>query len=112
MKIWVLLLVAVFCLLGCQTTPAESATPEQELSYAGGDGTSVEKAVVILGAMGSMDGVPAEYAWIQRNLPGAKIESQSIEPGEKTYDLFKVTLPNGETRDVYFDISSFFGKDW
>jgi hypothetical protein len=76
MRLMALALVTVLALSGCQTT--SDASESAEVRYTGGDGTSADTAVVISGPRNSMEGVPAEYAWIQRNLPGAKIESQSL----------------------------------
>ncbi|MBF6023414.1 hypothetical protein [Lysobacter niastensis] len=105
--------LAVCILMGlsaCQTTrPNSSATGQSSIQYSGGDGTSTQQAVIISGARSSMEGVPAEYAWIRQNLPGAKLESQSLISGSRIYDAFEVTLPSGEKRHVYFDITSFFG---
>jgi hypothetical protein len=80
------------------------------VTYAGGDGKTADTAVVIVGACGSADGVSAEYEWLKSNLPGAKPESQSLITGKRVYDLFVVVLPDGDGREVYFDISSFYGR--
>jgi hypothetical protein len=79
------------------------------LQSSGGDGTTKDSAIVI-SAADEVAGVDAEYAWIKDNLPGAKIKSQGLVMGPRAYDRFEVALPSGETRAVYFDISSFFGK--
>lgn len=92
----------------CRTTGSPAASTE--IRYLGGDGLTAETAVIVSGARSSVDGVPAEYAWIRQNLPGAKIESQSLVLGSKVYDVFDVNLPTGETRAVFFDITAFFGK--
>ena len=55
--------------------------------------------------------IEAEYAWIHKNLPGAQVVSQALGSCEgKPVDILTVELPGGGTREVYFDISSFFGR--
>ena len=88
-----------------QPTAASSASPQSS----GNDGTTKDSAIVITAA-DEFAGVDAEYAWIKDNLPGAKIKSQGLAMGPRVYDRFEIALPSGETRTVYFDISSFFGK--
>jgi hypothetical protein len=109
MRSVVLVLLALIA-TSCQTTPSATAG-HSAVQYSGGDGTTAQSAVVI-SATDHSAGVDAEYAWIQKYLPGAKLESQSLVQGPKMYDMFEVTLPSGEKRKVFFDISSFFGKGW
>ena len=102
--------LATLLLTACQTAPENSQSSSATgIHYSGGDGTTPDSAVVITGARGSSDGVPAEYAWVESNLPGAKVESTALVRGARIYDVFEVTLATGEKRNVYFDISSFFG---
>jgi len=59
--------------------------------------------------------VPFEYQWLRENYPSAKFMMQSLNFHEgKPYDILKVRLEDGSVIEVYFDISSFFGKgfDW
>jgi hypothetical protein len=77
---------------------------------AAADGRSFETAVVIQAADES-SGVKAEYAWIRANFPKGQPAGQKLlGHGNRMYDLIHVELPDGSIRDVYFDISSFFGK--
>jgi hypothetical protein len=108
MRFAALALAVMLAASACQTIDGPSASTD--IRYLRGDGRTAETAVVIGGARSSMDGVPAEYAWIRQNLPGARIESQSLVTGSKVYDVFDVTLPSGETREVFFDITAFFGR--
>ena len=106
---FVVLALLVLVATSCQTTSAPASSSAAQ--YSGGDGTTAQSAVIISAADHS-SGVNAEYAWIERNLPGAKLESQSLVHGPKMYDMLEVSLPSGEKRKVFFDISSFFGKGW
>jgi hypothetical protein len=74
------------------------------------DGSSFEKAVVIK-EKSEMKGVSAEYAWLRKNYPGYKSNGQSLTPhGNKNYDVIHITTADGRKKDIYFDISNFFGK--
>lgn len=93
--------------------------------YSGGDGTSVENAIIISGAGNSRNGIAAEYEYVAKKL-GAK--SVDWKPGgqgittvngdnkkndlnNKKYDVlnFQNILTN-ETLTFYFDITDFYGK--
>jgi hypothetical protein len=58
----------------------------------------------------SVRGVPEEYAWVARNLPGARLVRQALVfLEERPFDVLTLTLKSGDEREVYFDISSFYG---
>lgn len=89
--------------------PARAAKPS--VHYAGGDGSSIEQAVVIQGVSGEMAGVGAEYAWLRMKFPGYKPRLQTLlQRAGKIYDVLEIDLPDGKTATVYFDITAFFGK--
>ena len=72
-------------------------------------GESFETAVIIR-EKSETKGVPAEYKWINKHYPSAKVVSQSLNfHDKKPYDIIKIRY-KGKTKDVYFDISNFFGK--
>ena len=80
------------------------------VSYSGGDGTTMAKAVVINGADEST-GLDAEYAWLATHFPGYKMQDQLLMNNKgKTYDALKITTNGGKELTVYFDITGFFGK--
>lgn len=56
------------------------------------------------------EGIAAEREWLDRHYPGAQITGQSLLVGPPFMDLITISLPSGEEREVYFDISSYFGK--
>jgi uncharacterized membrane protein YkoI len=71
---------------------------------AGSDGASPETAIVV-------SSVEAEYKWVQRNCPGYRFLSQSLQEINGTmYDVLELQNRQGEERTVYFDITQFFGK--
>jgi hypothetical protein len=98
-----LLLAAGFiALAGCATLG---------ISYSGGDGSSFEQAVVIKTGLGTESGIAAEKSWIRKHYPGAQITGQMLKnPDEKVYDVISIRTADGSSRDVYFDITSFFGR--
>lgn len=106
----VICLIAI-ALAACQgAVPTRHGAPGAGITYGGGDGGSADTAIVIAGTNTAPAGIDAEYAWIEKHLPGAKIESQALVMGSPPMDRFEVVLPSGEKRKVYFDISAFFGK--
>jgi hypothetical protein len=85
------------------------ATPT--ISYAGGDGSSMEKAIIIQGADDDEDGVEAEYEYLHAHYPGYKRGDQSVEHSNgHSYDILEFTTADGQTKKVYFDITQFFGR--
>jgi hypothetical protein len=81
-----------------------------DITYEGGDGTTVETAVIITGAEGSPDGVQSEYVWIEKNHPGAEVLGQAlVQNGDKFYDVITIRK-GGKDTEIYFDITGFFGK--
>jgi hypothetical protein len=76
-----------------------------------GEGTSIEKPIVIKGAPDNMAGVSLEYAVIRGLYPTAKLANQQlIKQGGRSYDLMVLRLPDGRELRVFFDITDFFGK--
>jgi hypothetical protein len=89
---------------------AFATTAMAEITYTGGDGSTVETAIVIEGALGESDGVGSEYEWLAKNRPDAKMQSQALlNDGGKVYDLL-IVQTGGKEEKIYFDITAFFGK--
>ncbi|HEY4301036.1 MAG TPA: hypothetical protein VGM73_09195 [Candidatus Didemnitutus sp.] len=108
--------LVAMALAGCVSQPDSPATPSpgggSSAAPAAGDrdGSSFDAAIVITAADEGA-GVKAEYVWIRQHIPGGRPAGQFLlQNGSKSYDLIKVALADGSTRDVYFDISGFFGK--
>lgn len=79
-------------------------------SYAGGDGSSFERAVIVTAATEDA-GVDAEHVYLDRHFPGSKRESQAFVNREKrVFDILRFTDKTGQKRTIYFDVTSFFGK--
>ena len=74
------------------------------------DGSSFERAIVIT-ETSERTGNPAEYLWIKNNYPNSRVKGQSLNyHNKKPYDILHIVNAEGVALDIYFDISSFFGK--
>lgn len=86
------------------------------ISFVGGQGTSTADAVRIVGAHGESDGVASEYtcldaAFGSRRKGKWKLLRQSLVGKDgKNFDVMSVELQDGTKKDVFFDISDYFGK--
>jgi hypothetical protein len=93
------------------TVAEPKATVVKAVSYSGGDGATMESAVVIEGANNSSAGIAAERKWVTEKYPGFKKVQQSLLHKEgKSYDLIEIETADGKSKSIYFDISGFFGK--
>lgn len=82
------------------------------IRFTGGDGTSVESAVVIEGARNEQEGVTAEGYWQFRNRPGWEKGDQAlIKSDTRQWDRITYISPQGVEAIIFFDITGFFGKD-
>ena len=107
-----LVLAIALTFAACQSSsPAKlDPVPTSTIGYSDTDGLTKASAIVITGAHNGSDGVGAVYDWIDEHFPGSTIESQKIEGGDGIYDVMTLTLTSGETRIVYFNITSFMHK--
>ena len=80
------------------------------LSYSGGNGSSLQRAVVIKGASGEEAGIAAERLWLEQRYPGYDEGQQALLNVQgRHYDQIQLTTSTGP-RTVYFDVTDFFGK--
>ena len=91
----------------CASAPA-SAEPVQ---FGGGDGSSQDRAVVILDATNETEGVRAEHVWQAHVHPRWRWsgEQATFRRDGRLFDLIRLRGPDGP-HDLWFDITSFFGK--
>lgn len=81
------------------------------LVFEGGDGSSVEQAVIIRNAKNEEEGVDAESRWIRKVHPGWRKGNQALlNVKGRSYDQIEYETPAGKSRTIYFDITEFFGK--
>jgi hypothetical protein len=88
----------------------EMPLPEGEFSFEGGDGTTLDRAVIVNAPTESI-GVAAVYGWIGRRYPGSTAAGQNtVIRNGRFYDAIDVLTGTRERRTFYFDITQFFGK--
>jgi hypothetical protein len=85
------------------------------ITFGGGPGDTIERAVVIRGAPDSNLGVEAEYRYLAQKYGRPRTDWQLIgqglvEAGDCFYDEMHIRLADGTERTVFFDITEFFGK--
>jgi hypothetical protein len=77
---------------------------------AGKQGLTPETAIPLVGYETTMAGIDAEYAYLDRTYPGWSLIHQAImKQGDRVYDVMNIKLPGGEERDIYFDITTWYG---
>jgi hypothetical protein len=68
------------------------------------DGLTMERAV-------KAKSVDFEYTWVEKRYPGSHVAGQVLLTKNRVpYDKLEVVLADGKKIELYFDISSFFGK--
>ena len=78
----------------------------------GGNGSNKEKAVIILGADNELKGIDAEFNYIERKVGYFDIESQNfLDEGDKKYDCMNVVGVTGKKKELWFDITDYYGKE-
>lgn len=123
-KIIVLLILANITFSCVPTQNSKSSATEYwnkmpdltKVTYEGGDGKTVENAIVIKNAENERNGVAAEYAYITK-INGEKFKDwkpvgqSTITKDNKKIDLINILLiQKNETVSYYFDITEFYGK--
>jgi uncharacterized lipoprotein YajG len=114
------LLIIILLAAGCASQNAQTAAtakksqttgqPTVTASISGGDGSSIEKAVIIK-APDNFVGVRVEHTWITKNYPKWKLEKQgTFKAGNKIYDKMIFSTSDGQQKILYFDITDFYGK--
>jgi hypothetical protein len=88
----------------------------KKIVYKGGDGSSVQKAIIIKKATTLREGIGAEYAYIEKELGQRGVDWKPIEQYlhpvyRKMYDIIKVNIiGTNEIKFFCFEITGFFGK--
>ena len=81
-----------------------SCSSSSKISDSERDGLSYETAIIA-------KSISYEYDWIKKKYPGSQPQQQMLtHQKRKSYDIITILSQNGETIDIYFDITSFFGK--
>ncbi len=70
------------------------------------DGSSIEKAIKV-------KSISEEYEYLRNNCQGCKfVQQMLIFVKKKPYDILEVEKPDGSKASYYFDISSFYGRNY
>ena len=78
------------------------------ITIKGGNGTTLQSAITILGASNNLDGISAEYKIIGKKW---KLLQQELhEHDDNYYDKLIVQDAAGTVKEIWFDITDFFGK--
>ena len=105
--------ISVIFLSFCLTAFAGIATDtSRHDSIIARDGSSFKKAVIITDTT-EMAGIKAEYSWLALHYPGYSSTGQSLNINKENhhpYDIIYIKTIDGTKKEVYFDISSYFGK--
>lgn len=104
MKCGLLSLILLAGIVACHSAPS----PRPAVVH--GDGASPDRPVDLSTAHSEGAGIAAQRTWLDQHYHGARIKSQSLLFAPSAMDLITIVLPSGEEREVYFDISSYFGK--
>jgi hypothetical protein len=115
-KILILCIFAPLC-FSCSSTKKTTNIHESRTTsgtVAGkpvsGDGSSYESAIIIT-EKSETKGVDAEYKWLHENYPGYTVLKQSLNfYNKKPYDILDIKAADGIEKNIYFDISNFYGK--
>ncbi len=83
--------------------------------YVERSGVSIEEAIIILDAKNKFEGVLAEYRYLETKFGKLEkdweLDMQSfIKKDNKCYDKMDLRFPDGTRKTIFFDITSFFGK--
>lgn len=125
MKIFATILIFLFTLSSCATKKPNTTNAINywtkpvdliKVTYEGGDGKSIENAIVIKNAENERNGIASEYAFIAK-IHGEKfkdwkpIGQSAINKEGKKFDSINIQLTNqNQTLTYYFDITDFYGK--
>jgi hypothetical protein len=106
MKPFLTLLICGLLAAGCVAPSTPAGAPVAAAATKGSDFANAVK----INAIDSVSGIRAEYEWIAANRPGWQVTGQAlVDVGGKPFDVLMIQK-GAETDEVYFDISSFFGK--
>ena len=83
--------------------------------YSSNSGVSIKDAIAITGTTHHLEGIQAEYNYIERKY-GIRwkdwhlVNRRFFADSNRKYDHFVIRLTNGRTVEIYFDITDFYGK--
>jgi hypothetical protein len=112
-----------FCHLapGVRVAAAQTAAPHRgqaaksQISFSGGPGDTLETAVVISGALNSLDGINAETKYLEKkfgreNRDWQFVRKSTLQNGDEYFDKIEIELKDLRKKTIFFNITAFFGK--
>ena len=107
------IVVAAWFVAGDAAFADGPALPDElsHIRFAGGNGISLDQAVIVLNAENTKQGVAAENYWMKWKYEGSKkLEQQLSTVEERQYDVVAIELESGAQVEIWFDITEFYGK--
>jgi len=86
-----------------------------KITFEGGNGDSIDNAVVVKGAQFDLAGTTAEFAWVTK-MYGRKdrdwylLSHSHGRYGDREIDTIVIDIKNSAQQTIFFDISESFGK--
>jgi len=102
--------------IGLQYQKTGERIEKGQIRFDGGDGLSIENAIIINGAENEKEGIIAELIYIgkkhgEKNADWKPIMQGFLNKNGKSYDEIKIEdIKNNNNISYYFDITAFFGK--
>ena len=82
------------------------------IQFKGGDGSTKEKAVIILNAESETQGVDAEYEYLDSKYGEYELVDQTfVGNDKKQYDILTILLPDQGRKEIWFDVIDFYGME-
>ena len=81
------------------------------VTFTGGSGASIDKAIVINGANGSAGAVAAQRVYLNKHWASHQKTGQALLSKERKYDEIHLRAPDGTKTKIYFDITTCFGAE-
>ena len=100
----------------CSPGKLHRNSQSRDVTFGGGDGGSLQDAVVIHGAANSLVGIRAEYRYLASRFGSRgtdwELDHQAMRqaPEGRSFDVMTITLEDGTQQTVFFDITEFFAK--
>ena len=98
-----------------ESDSSENLTYKGYITFSNNNGESIEDAIIIRNAQTDLEGVDAEYYYLEKRFgkkgPDWNLDQQSLMNEDGAYyDAMDITLSDGRTLTIYFDITDFLGK--
>ena len=94
-----------------QTASSYLPPPKSAYPYTGGDGSTMERAIILQWARSEAEVSWAEDRWIAMHRPGwGAVGRTAIKEGCKTYDRIRLVGPDDASMTIFFDRGGCFWR--